>query len=169
MRVGTSRHAARSNAAWSMAAILVAGAILLTLIPLPETLRPFRPHWLTLVLFYLGVFSPLQSGIIRSWLLGIIVDVLTGTLMGLHALTFSLTTFIALQFHLQLRIFVVAQQMITITGLILLNLIIEILIRAATDNSPDTLLFWGPLLTTPLFWPPVYILADRMTRSLNTR
>ncbi|MBC8518867.1 MAG: rod shape-determining protein MreD [Gammaproteobacteria bacterium] len=169
MMAYTSRRKTQANVAWSMAAILVAGAIILTVVPLPEYLRPFRPHWIILALFYLGVFSPMQSGIVRSWLLGVVVDVLTGTLMGMHALTFSLTTFITLRFHLQLRVFVVAQQMITITILILLNLIVEIMIRAATGNLVDTIYFWGPLISTPLFWPPVYILASRLTRLLNER
>lgn len=165
----TSRRKTQTNVAWSIVATLVAGATILTVVPLPEYLRPFRPHWIILTLFYIGIFSPMQSGIIRSWLLGIVVDVLTGTLMGLHALTFSLTTFLTLRFHLQLRVFVVAQQMITITILTLMNLTVEIMIRTATENAADTPYFWGPLLSTPLFWPPVYFLADRLTKLFNTR
>ncbi len=154
----------RSNREWRGVALLLSLAIILTLIPLPETLRPFRPHWITLALFYLGVFLPLQSGMVRSWLLGIVVDALTGTLFGVHALTFAFTTFIALQLHLQLRVFVIPQQMVVITLLILVNLTIEAVIQGATTTGPQTLLFWGPLLTTPLFWPPFYLLAERLGR-----
>lgn len=144
--------------------LLLSLATILTLIPLPESIRPFRPHWITLALFYLGVFLPLQSGMIRSWLLGIAVDALTGTLFGIHALTFAFTTFVALQLHLQLRVFVIPQQMIVITLLILINLTIEAVILSATTAGPQTLLFWGPLLTTPLLWPPFYLLAERLGR-----
>ncbi len=154
----------RSQREWRGVALLFSLAIILTLIPLPESLRPFRPHWITLALFYLGVFLPLQSGMVRSWLLGIVVDALTGTLFGVHALTFAFTTFIALQLHLQLRVFVIPQQMVVITLLILANLAIEAVIQAATTTAPQTLLFWGPLLTTPLFWPPLYLLAERLGR-----
>ena len=154
----------RSNHERSAVVILIIAAAALTILPLTEDLRPFRPHWLTLALFYMGVFAPLQSGIIRSWLLGVMVDVITGSLLGIHALTFAFTTFIALQFHLQLRVFAGAQQMVIVAIVTAINLVAEYLIYNATGRTPETLLFWGPILTTPLFWPPLYVLADRLIR-----
>ena len=141
--------------------LLLVSALFLTLVPLPESLRPFRPHWISLVLLYLAIYAPLQTGILRSWFFGILTDALTGTLFGTHALTYAATTFIGLRFHLQLRVFVVLQQMITVALITLLNLLIIYLIRTITTGAPDTLGFWAPLLTTPLLWPVLYLLADR--------
>ncbi len=154
----------RSNHGWRVPLLLIITAAALTILPLAESIRPFRPHWIALVLFYLGVFAPLQSGIIRSWLLGLMVDLLTGSLLGIHALTFAFTTFVALQFHLQLRVFVGTQQMIIIAIVTMVNLTMEYLIHGATNGAPESMLFWWPILTTPLFWPPLYLLADRLSR-----
>ncbi len=154
---------------WGGFLLLLVISLLLTLIPLPEAVRPFRPHWMILALFYLGIFMPLQSGIIRSWLLGGVTDGVTGTLLGIHALTFALTTYIALLFHQRLRLYAVVQQMALLTLIMAMTLGIEYLIRGATDGSANSLLFWAPLITTPLLWPLLYLLGDRLIHPYQQR
>ncbi len=154
---------------WGGFFLLLVLAMALTLIPLPENLRPFRPYWLTLALFYLGIFMPLQSGVIRSWLFGILIDGVTGTLLGIHALNFAFVTYVALLFHQRLRLYAVVQQMAVLFVIMAINLGAEYLIRGATDGSTNSLLFWAPLLTTPLFWPLLYLLGDRLIHPYNQR
>ena len=154
---------------WGGFLALLTLSLLLTLVPLPEAVRPYRPDWFLLVLFYLGIFMPLQSGILRSWLLGLAVDGATGSLLGLHALSFAFTTYIALLFHQRLRLFAVVQQMLLLTVVVAINLLIEYLIRGATDSMTGGLLFWAPLLTTPLCWPLLYLLGDRLIHPYQQR
>lgn len=154
---------------WGSFFLLLMAMMVLTLIPLPEGLRPYRPHWLTLGLFYLGIFMPLQSGVIRSGLLGVLTDGVTGTLLGLHALNFAFTTYVALLFHQRLRLYAVVQQMMILTLIMALNLSAAFLIRGATDGSSSPPLFWAPLITTPLFWPLLYLLGDRLIHPYNQR
>ncbi len=154
---------------WGGFLLLLATAMALTLIPLPESLRPFRPYWLTLALFYLGIFMPQQSGVIRSWLLGILTDGVSGTLLGIHALNFAFTTYAALLFHQRLRLYAVVQQMSILTLIMAINLGVEYLIRGATDSSVSSWTFWMPLITTPLFWPLLYLLGDRLIHPYNQR
>ncbi len=142
--------------------LLLAGAIVLTLLPLPEWLRPMRPHWLTLVLFYVGVYLPLQSGILRSWVIGALADAMTGSLLGVHALSCAFTTYIALLFHQRFRLFAIVQQMLILTLIVAANLILEYLVHRTTDGTVAGWSFWGPLLTTPLCWPLLYLLGDRL-------
>jgi rod shape-determining protein MreD len=148
---------------------LLAVALVLTLIPLPEWLRPFRPYWLTLTLFYLGIFLPQQNGVIRSWLLGVFTDGLSGTLLGIHAVNFAFTSYVALLFHQRLRLYAVVQQMSMLTLLMAIQLVVEYLIRGATDGIPTGWHFWMPLITTPLFWPLLYLLGDRMLHPYHPR
>lgn len=154
---------------WGGFFLLLALAMTLTLVPLAEGLRPFRPYWLTLTLFYLGIFMPLQSGVIRSWLFGVLIDGITGTLLGIHALNFAFVTYVALLFHQRLRLYAVVQQMMVLTLIMAITLSAEFLIRGATDGSANTLLFWAPLLTTPLFWPLLYLLGDRLIHPYSQR
>ena len=49
-------------------------ALLLTVLPLPEWARMYRPQWYTLVLIYWTMASPQRVGVGIGWLTGIIVD-----------------------------------------------------------------------------------------------
>ena len=154
---------------WGRFTLLLTIAAALTIIPLPESLRPYRPHWMLLALFYLGTYLPAQTGIIRSWLLGILIDAISGSLLGIHAITYAFTSYITLQFHLRLRLYAMVQQMLVITLLLCVNLTIEFLIRSATEGMPDTTLFWAPILTTPLLWPLFFIHKGGRPQSPHSR
>ena len=60
-------------------------ALLLTVIPLPEGLRFLRPDWVGLVLIYWCMALPHRVGVASGWFMGLMVDLLTGTLLGQHA------------------------------------------------------------------------------------
>ena len=80
-------------------------ALLLTVLPLPEWIRIYRPQWYTLVLIYWTLAAPQRVGVGVGWLTGIIVDVSTGTLLGQHALALSLIAFITHKMHQRVRLF----------------------------------------------------------------
>ena len=61
-------------------------AMLLMILPMPEWARPFRPQWVTLTLIYWAIALPHRVGVGSGFLAGIALDVLTGTLLGQHAL-----------------------------------------------------------------------------------
>ena len=71
-------------------------AMLLTILPMPDWARPFRPQWVTLVLLYWAIALPHRIGVGSGFLVGIVLDVLTGTLLGQHALGLTIVTFIAI-------------------------------------------------------------------------
>ena len=71
-------------------------AMLLMILPMPDWARPFRPQWVTLVLLYWAIALPHRVGVGSGFATGIVLDVLTGTLLGQHALGLSIVTFIAI-------------------------------------------------------------------------
>ena len=68
-------------------------ALFLMVMPLPEWIRPFRPEWVTLVVIYWCLALPSRVNIGIAWIMGLIVDVLTGTLLGQHALAMAIVAF----------------------------------------------------------------------------
>jgi rod shape-determining protein MreD len=96
-------------------------AFLLMVLPLPEWARSFRPQWYTLVLIYWCMASPQRVGVGVGWLTGIIVDVLTGTLLGQHALSLSVIAYITQKLHQRLRLFPIWQQSLSIFSLLLID------------------------------------------------
>jgi len=107
--------------------------------------------------------------VVRSWLFGLLVDGLTGSLLGTHGLTFAFTTYITLQFHLRLRLFAIIQQMLLFSLILALNLALEFLLRSATEGALLSPLFWLPLLTTPLLWPLFFLLREPPIQSPRRR
>ncbi len=55
-------------------------AYLLVLLPGPEWSARFRPNWVALVLIYWCIAAPGRVGIGTGWLVGIILDLLYGSL-----------------------------------------------------------------------------------------
>ena len=45
-----------------------------------------RPHWVALVLIYWVIALPYRIGIAVAWVLGVILDILLGSLIGQHAI-----------------------------------------------------------------------------------
>ena len=69
-------------------------ALLLTIMPLPEWARYLRPDWVGLVLIYWCLAVPERVGVITGWLMGLLVDLLTGAILGQHALALTVVAWI---------------------------------------------------------------------------
>src|SRR3989339_60001 len=68
--------------------------MLLTIVPMSQSLVWFRPEWILMLLFFWVMMTPHRVAVIGAFFVGLLADLLTGTLFGLHALLFSLTAFL---------------------------------------------------------------------------
>ena len=141
-------------------------AIILTIIPLPEMLSYARPEWLFMVFVYWCLALPQRIGVGTGWFLGLILDVVQGTLLGQHALAFAVIGFITLKVHQRVRIFPLHQQALTIFMLATTQIIINVWIKGITGNDTDLWLMLLPALSTAAFWPWIFLLM-RFVRRKN--
>jgi rod shape-determining protein MreD len=133
-------------------------AIILTFIPLPSWAEPYRPEWLILVAIYWSMTTPQTFGLGSAWFSGLIIDVLRGTLLGQHALGFALTAAIGMRIHYRLGNYSYIQQIILVALLLLPYMSLNLWIYGTLDESPETALYWAPVLTTALCWPLLAII-----------
>ena len=112
-------------------------AMLLAILPMPEWARPFRPQWVTLVLLYWAIALPHRVGVGSGFLAGIVLDVLTGTLLGQHALGLSVVTFIAIQLHQRIRVFPFWQQSLGILVLLVIEHLLADAVLPSRIGRPD--------------------------------
>ncbi len=105
---------------WAIVATFVL-SFMLVILPLPSWAIPWRPEWTTLVLIYWCMALPQRVGVVSGWSVGLIQDVLTGTLLGQQALSLAITAYFISQIHLRLRIYPIYQQMIVIFFVILIS------------------------------------------------
>ena len=144
--------------------VVFLAALGLTVMPLPDWAKDFRPQWVSLALIYWCLALPQRVGMGTAWSLGLFEDVITGTLLGQHALGLSLIAFLTLRLHQRIRIFPLWQQSITVLVLLLVERLLSLWVIGATGQPTPSLWYWTPTLVGMLLWPWVFIVLRDVRR-----
>ncbi|MBD3671255.1 MAG: rod shape-determining protein MreD [Gammaproteobacteria bacterium] len=139
-------------------------ALVLTIMPLPELIEPFRPAWVPMVLIYWSMALPNRIGVALGWLVGLFLDVATGALLGQNALALALLAFLTLQLHQRIRVYPLGQQALSVLMLIALYQILVVWVRGIIGHPPESWLYWMQSLTSMLFWPVVFVVLRGVRR-----
>jgi len=153
---------------WPVWGVMLAAAAL-TVAPLPTWLEAWRPPWVALVLIYWCLMWPRHFGVGSAWLLGLLLDVLHGTLLGQHALALSVVAYLVLRFHLQMRIFPLWQLTMTVFALLAVNAFIVLWVDGLAGQGRLSLARWAPVVTGVILWAPVMAIMDRIRERLERR
>lgn len=146
----------------SLIFLTIVAAVLLSLLPLPEAMLPFKPYWVALVVIY---WSLETRGIISlglAFLIGLVLDVLSGSLMGLHALSLVVMVFLVQRFRSRLRFFPPWQQAFSVLGLLVNDRIVLIWITMLLGEPVPTWKYWLPTLVGMALWPWLFLFLDRV-------
>ena len=137
-------------------------ALLLTIIPLPHWATWLRPQWVLMVLLFWVLMSPGQCGVITAWMVGLLLDVLTGTALGLHAFVFAALTYGFMQFRIWIAYLSPWQQASVIGMIVFLNGLLQSILFYWMGH--DTSIAWYILsaVTTAIFWPWLFSLLNRL-------
>lgn len=140
-------------------------ALILMMIPMPDWTVWLRPAWVLLVLIYWTIENPYAVNVGIAWCVGIMVDVLNGTLLGEHALALTIVIYIIARMQARLRMFSLLQQGLIVFFLVLLYQFIIYCIQGFIGDAPHGWLYWTSSFTSMLLWPWIYsILRDRRHR-----
>lgn len=144
-----------------LAAALVV-AIFLTLLPLPRALEPMRPYWVALVLIYWAMEVPVSVRLGAAFALGLLMDLLVGGLLGLHALSLVVIVYLVRRFRARIRFFPAWQQALAVLALLINDRIILLWITALLGEPIPTWRYWLAPLVGMAIWPWVFLLLDRL-------
>jgi len=137
-------------------------ALLLGLLPLPDSLQPLRPWWLALVVAYWVIEAPDSAGLGFAFGLGLVADLMFGGMLGEQALRLVIMAFILQRFRAQLRFFPLSQQALAVGGLLLNDRIVVAAVHMTLgEPSLPWTYWWGPLIGM-LLWPPLFVLLDAL-------
>jgi rod shape-determining protein MreD len=139
-------------------------ALMLTALPLPHWAEPWRPAWVTLVLAYWVLALPHRVGVGVGWGLGLLLDVLTGALLGQHALSLSLVAFLALRLHQRLRVLSPWEQGVSIFLLVVLDRALSLWVTGIQGMPTEARAIWAPALTSTLLWPWLFVVLRDVRR-----
>lgn len=134
--------------------------LLLTIMPLPELLDPFRPDWLALLVIFWAMQLPRTWSIGTAWIIGLILDVSQGTLLGQHSLTFCVIVFMTVRFHLLMRVFPLPQLTATVFGLLAVYQFLLFWTNGVAGTHAASTVYWGPVITGALIWPLLFMILS---------
>jgi rod shape-determining protein MreD len=144
-------------------------AMILTSLPLPEGAIIYRPDWMALALIYWCMALPERIGIFTGWLLGLVLDVMYGSLLGQNAMALSIIAYLVNILHLRVRMFPLWQQSVMVLLLIILHLAISAWIRGIAGQFSVTWTYWMPALTSALVWPFIFIVLRDLRRQISSK
>lgn len=145
------------------------GALILIIWPMPDMIAPFRPDWPALFLIYWIMALPHRVNVGTAWCVGLILDVLTGSLLGQHAMALAITAVLVATSHLRVRVFPIWQQAMFVLLMLTVNELILILVEGSTGRLYDLEWRWAPIVTGMLFWPWVLFLLRFLRRRFDVR
>lgn len=144
-------------------------AMLLTSLPLPESAIIYRPDWLALVLIYWCMAIPERIGIFTGWLLGLVLDVMYGSLLGQNAMALSIIAYLVNILHLRVRMFPLWQQSVMVFLLVILHLAVNAWVRGIAGQISVSWTYWIPALTSALVWPFIFIMLRDIRRQISSK
>jgi len=116
------------------------------------------PDFVAVILLFWSIHQPRRIGIGIAFMLGLIIDVHQGAVLGQHALSYSVLSFLALLIHRRLLWFTVPSQAFQVLPLFIASHTIELIARMMAGGAfPGLWLLLAPLLES-LLWPVISIL-----------
>lgn len=131
-------------------------AMLLTIIPLAEGLRMLRPDWVALTLIFWCLVLPYRVSVGSGFMAGLLLDVLTGTLLGEHALSLSIIAYLCVRLHQRIRVYPAWQQALTVLLFLILHQLLTLWIDSIIGRPPPPPSYWLASLVGAALWPLVY-------------
>lgn len=144
-------------------------AFLISAIPLPDWISPFRPDWVALVLIYWCVALPDRVGPVVGMVVGLMMDVLQFTLLGHHSIGKAILGYLANRFHLQIRNMPLWQQSLGVMVLIAVDVALVTWIHGTLGTRPPSLGHWWPVVIGALFWPWVFLVLRDLRRRARVK
>lgn len=140
-----------------------------------NSLQLFKPSFTLLVLIYWNMALPDKVGITTSLLFGIFIDLMEGSLLGLHPMLFVLISYLCQRFFYQFRIAPLWQQssFIFIIALFLKQILALDLLDSDLEKSnfSDLGYFFTSFnyaFLSSLTWPFVFYLCRKYRRRFIT-
>ncbi len=131
-------------------------SLMLNLLPLPRAGWALAvPDWVALTLVFWSIHQPRRVGLTVAWLLGLVMDVNNASLLGEHALAYSILSYAAITVHRRVRFFGMAGEVVHVLPLLLAAQLVVVAIRLIMGAPFPGLLYFSSSVVATLLWPLV--------------
>jgi len=117
----------------------------------------WAPDWLALVLVFWAIHQPLKVGVGVAFVLGLLTDVHQTSLLGQHALTYTVQGFLATMIHRRILWFDVPSQALQVLPVFMTAQILELTVRITAGGLfPGWTVLIAPVIQAFL-WPVISV------------
>lgn len=122
-----------------------------------------RPEFVLLVLIYWMLRAPHLCNVGTAWMMGLLIDVSSGSLFGQNAMVYSLTAFAAVYYQRRLVLFNEFQQAFYVLLLLLLAQFALLILKLLSGASLPGWGYFLPSLSGILLWQIAVFSRVRVT------
>lgn len=133
----------------------------LIIIPWSTPRLYLAPDWVLLILIYWALATPETAGVGKAWFVGLLVDVLTGQLLGQNALAYATSIYLTIKQHKRIRHNPIIQQSLFVCLILLVAQIIVFWIERINGQTMP-MLSWLTVLTGGIIWPVILLLMRKI-------
>lgn len=127
-------------------------ALALTIMPLSEEWKVWRPEWIAMTLIHWGLLLPKKISLLVAWFIGLLVDVIYGSILGQHALGYTLVLFMVLRMRPRLLVDSIFHQLFLLIIALGTYLLIKLWILGITGSTPEAWVYWYPVASSAIIW-----------------
>ncbi len=142
-------------------------AAVLEVWPMPEWLAPWQPRWLTATLIYWCFAYPGKIGFALAWLFGLLSDLLAGSWLGVHVVSYCTVAFLSARFHRTLQLSGPLQKIFPASLLLAGHLAYLHLASLLFFQFNPGLEHWYSWLSSLLVWPLLCLLFAPLQRQIE--
>ena len=143
-------------------ALSLIAALALLAWPLPDSYAPWQPQWVAMILIFWMSVRPEKVGFGMAWAAGLLSDLIAGTWIGIHVLSYCLIVFLCLRFYRVLQLSGTLQMTFPVGFLLVLHMGYLHLFSIFLSNIDPGLLYWASLPASLLVWPILYHLMRKI-------
>ncbi|HQU06159.1 MAG: rod shape-determining protein MreD [Ferrovum sp. 37-45-19] len=162
--LSSAHRSIKKPAPMSRIILTLVASVVLTLLPWSGYGQMMEPSWILIVLLYWGLHEPRVINGFAFFVLGLISDVAQSSILGIHALSFSLILWLLSIYRQRILTFYAANQAIHLLPAFFLNqLIITVVVYVTTDTLPHILWFTQSLLSALCWLITPYVLEAKLS------
>lgn len=145
-----------------MKVLLAFGILLLislaTTLPVNPAWSPLRPQWLVLLTIFMCIYHSDNVSLLLVTLLGLLIDFLYLSPLGVHALPLVVVAYITLKFHRKMKSFSIFRQMLWVFVLTLIFVLVSGWLKSVFYNYHFDNLIVLSIISSAIVWPMTMVL-----------
>ncbi len=135
-------------------------AVVLSILPMPRSINLMQPNWVLLCLIYFWLQPHKLCGLGMAWLIGLLLDSLMGTNLGIHAALLVIIGYLTLKSSMRISVWPKWQQILTVFLLLSCYQLFSLFVFKDYISEISILALLISLVSGAALWPLIYSLLS---------